>query len=296
VQLENSIIFKPFFTADGGELQVNIKDLKIRNKLFAAFSLIISLMILIGYLSYQGLDSIKTTLNTIFSVNMPSLDYLIEADRDLQQLLVAERSMISMESNSQGYSSQEEDYNKNLKQMYERFGKFKALINYPEATALIEKFEQDRSTWEPISHEVVEKSRSTDPAVKKAALELSLHKSAEAFETMRDSIDKLTEIVLNHATTDHQNSDSTFKQALTMLLTIIAVASIAAGIIVWSLNITITRPIKQAVAGLKDIAKGEGDLTQRLAIRSNDEIGEMAKWINSFMEKLQGIKIGRAHV
>ena len=40
---------------------------------------------------------------------------------------------------------------------------------------------------------------------------------------------------------------------------------------------------------LKDIAQGEGDLTQRLAVNSNDEISELAKWFNSFLEKLQGI-------
>ena len=35
---------------------------------------------------------------------------------------------------------------------------------------------------------------------------------------------------------------------------------------------------------LKDIAQGEGDLTQRLAVNSNDEISELAKWFNSFRE------------
>jgi methyl-accepting chemotaxis protein len=49
------------------------------------------------------------------------------------------------------------------------------------------------------------------------------------------------------------------------------------------------RPINQMVAGLKDVAQGEGDLTMRLATHSKDEIGQMAQWFNMFMEKLQGI-------
>ncbi len=52
---------------------------------------------------------------------------------------------------------------------------------------------------------------------------------------------------------------------------------------------TITRPINAAVAGLKDIATGEGDLTMRLAVETNDEIGELARWFNSFLDKLQEI-------
>jgi methyl-accepting chemotaxis protein len=52
---------------------------------------------------------------------------------------------------------------------------------------------------------------------------------------------------------------------------------------------TIVSPINNAVAGLKDIAEGEGDLTLRLDVNSNDEVGELAKWFNSFIEKLQVI-------
>ncbi|MBF0303874.1 MAG: methyl-accepting chemotaxis protein, partial [Desulfamplus sp.] len=49
----------------------------------------------------------------------------------------------------------------------------------------------------------------------------------------------------------------------------------------------ILMPINQAVAGLKEIATGEGDLTMRLAVTSKDEVGELATWFNVFMEKLQ---------
>jgi methyl-accepting chemotaxis protein len=52
---------------------------------------------------------------------------------------------------------------------------------------------------------------------------------------------------------------------------------------------TIVRPINAAVAGLKDIAQGEGDLTMRLEASSRDEVGELARWFNVFIEKLQGI-------
>lgn len=51
----------------------------------------------------------------------------------------------------------------------------------------------------------------------------------------------------------------------------------------------ILRPIGETSATLRDIAEGEGDLTKRLPVTSHDEIGEMAGWFNTFMEKLQGI-------
>jgi len=51
----------------------------------------------------------------------------------------------------------------------------------------------------------------------------------------------------------------------------------------------ITIPIKHAGEMLKDIAQGEGDLTKRLKVETNDEVGEMADWFNKFIDTIQKI-------
>ncbi len=48
----------------------------------------------------------------------------------------------------------------------------------------------------------------------------------------------------------------------------------------------LVRPLVEIVDKLKDIAEGEGDLTSRLTITSKDEIGQVAQWFNSFMDKI----------
>ncbi len=40
---------------------------------------------------------------------------------------------------------------------------------------------------------------------------------------------------------------------------------------------------------VKDVAEGEGDLTKRIHITSHDEIGELAKWFNVFMDRMHGM-------
>jgi methyl-accepting chemotaxis protein len=50
---------------------------------------------------------------------------------------------------------------------------------------------------------------------------------------------------------------------------------------------SVTVPINRTIGMLKDIAQGEGDLTKRLEIIKKDEIGELAGWFNSFLDKLQ---------
>jgi len=45
--------------------------------------------------------------------------------------------------------------------------------------------------------------------------------------------------------------------------------------------------LSDMVERFKDVAQGEGDLTKRIPITSQDEIGELAKWFNVFLDKLQ---------
>ncbi|MFC5704912.1 methyl-accepting chemotaxis protein [Aeromonas eucrenophila] len=56
---------------------------------------------------------------------------------------------------------------------------------------------------------------------------------------------------------------------------------------IWLMAQRIVAPIRTMVARLKDIASGEGDLTQRIVLQRDDEIGELAKWFNNFLDKLQ---------
>jgi len=72
-----------------------------------------------------------------------------------------------------------------------------------------------------------------------------------------------------------------------LMITLITVVLVCGLVLFFSRSIT--GPLKQAVAGLQDIAQGEGDLTMRLRVQSKDEIGELARWFNIFIEKLQGI-------
>ncbi|QXI26760.1 cache domain-containing protein [Pseudomonas vanderleydeniana] len=52
---------------------------------------------------------------------------------------------------------------------------------------------------------------------------------------------------------------------------------------------TILRPLLLMKANLDDIAAGEGDLTHRLAITSQDELGQLAGSFNRFVEKIHSL-------
>ncbi|TAK06396.1 MAG: methyl-accepting chemotaxis protein, partial [Candidatus Manganitrophaceae bacterium] len=51
---------------------------------------------------------------------------------------------------------------------------------------------------------------------------------------------------------------------------------------------SLTQPLRQIMKVL-EYAEREGDLTRRIRVESKDEIGELARWFNSFAEKFSGI-------
>lgn len=76
---------------------------------------------------------------------------------------------------------------------------------------------------------------------------------------------------------------SGLRNTIFMLMAVVLVA--VAALALW-VTAVILKPIRQVVLMLKDVAKGEGDLTKRLDVQSRGEIGEMCHSFNAFMEKI----------
>lgn len=51
------------------------------------------------------------------------------------------------------------------------------------------------------------------------------------------------------------------------------------------------KPLEKVVDALKDIAQGEGDLTQRLQVEVHNEIGEVAGWFNAFVDRVHQLVV-----
>ncbi|MFA7555187.1 MAG: methyl-accepting chemotaxis protein, partial [Spongiibacteraceae bacterium] len=58
--------------------------------------------------------------------------------------------------------------------------------------------------------------------------------------------------------------------------------------VAFSVTTVIYRSVQAISESLRNIAQGEGDLTQRLPQTSNDELGELVHWFNVFIDKLHG--------
>ena len=67
---------------------------------------------------------------------------------------------------------------------------------------------------------------------------------------------------------------------------IVLAATLTGGLL---LGNSVSKGLKRASEMMIDIAEGEGDLTQRLPVDSEDEVGELNRWINAFMDRLHDL-------
>jgi methyl-accepting chemotaxis protein len=265
------------------------KNLKIRAKLTLGFSVMILFMVGIGFNGYWSAKKINAIVEDSTQVNMPILDYLLQTDRDLQQLLVAERSMIFANAKSDLFKTLVQEYDENLKQAEERFSKFKALVESEDAKAIIPKFEKAQKEWKEISRRVVDGRVADTREGRREALDLTLTLAKEKFDEMRGYIDQMTEASFANFEKEAEIGAATQKKTVFSIILVTGIGMLVGMLLSWLISKGITKPVNDAVAGLKDIAEGEGDLTTRLNVVSNDEVGELAKWFNTFMEKLQNV-------
>ena len=67
------------------------------------------------------------------------------------------------------------------------------------------------------------------------------------------------------------------------------IAILVIGLVIFIVSGGITKPIVQTSEVLKDISQGDGDLTKRLNLVTNDEIGELSHHFNRFIEDIHSI-------
>jgi len=104
-----------------------------------------------------------------------------------------------------------------------------------------------------------------------------------------EDFDKIINKQVTDAKTTYDESKAVYKNTIIAIGSLISIC--AAITLILSVIITefITSPVKRVTTKLKEISNNGGDLTQRIGYESKDEIGELSRNFDLFIEKLQGI-------
>ncbi len=114
--------------------------------------------------------------------------------------------------------------------------------------------------------------------------------SANVVDTLQRSLKGITNNLAETVASSINTIDAGSSALSGRLTTVVMLTSI---LLLISMALLLTKQILSKVnilrSALWDIAEGEGDLTQRATIKGRDEIADMAKALNRFIEKTQGI-------
>lgn len=73
------------------------------------------------------------------------------------------------------------------------------------------------------------------------------------------------------------------------IIAVILVVLLTSVVLVLTIQKLLTKPLNEIVNAMDDIASGEGDLTSRIQINNNDELGRLANSFNQFVANIQAI-------
>ena len=263
------------------------RNLKFVWKLSIPILLIALTMIMLSYDSIKLVDKLSVEGETITKEYIPSINFLLQADRDAYQAQVAERSMLFLKPGAPDYLEMKKQHNENLLQVLERVTKFAAITKLDDAKPLLDTFNSAYLSWKTQSLKIISELDAKSRIGRTNARELSFGVGLENFSEMRTTLDKLSELALAESNALSQTMNEEMAVATTQqLIGLLIGLAICLGIAVFFPRL-ITNDLNEINQKLTDIAEGEGDLTARIDIRRKDELGNLSYSVNRFIAQLQ---------
>jgi methyl-accepting chemotaxis protein len=155
--------------------------------------------------------------------------------------------------------------------------------------------------WEKVASEEGKKKLAEFKRVNEQILALSrAHKSDQArilsntdgkhaFDVANKTINDAEDLALKAMDDEVKTTDATYTQTRNVMLAVSILGILGCLSLAMIIVNKVVKGLGLIVERIKDVAQGEGDLTKRIAVQNDDELGELSRWFNTFMDKLQDI-------
>jgi methyl-accepting chemotaxis protein len=250
---------------------ISLKNLSFKTKFISSIMLIAVLFLVSSLVGYFVSNNLANNALRIANKYLPEINYLLQADRDLYQAQIAERTILFLPDGDKQIDAYKDQYLENIEQAKTRVQKFFDSANYEKWVNKTKKVVQDRS------------------AGKKNVSDLAafIAESEHSFQAMRNILDTVGELRLEQANKFTLQTTNQAQESQTLLLAILFVGiAISAACIIF-IPPMVVKPLLQLRDRLLDISSGEGDLTARIQLDQKDEVGNIVTYFNNLMEKLQ---------
>lgn len=261
----------------------------IRVKFSLMFAIMATALIVMAITDAMQSRSTLKQMQEFSQLFNPAISAILNADRDLYQAQLSEEVLLRSDLGSDSRKSEIDNWQENVDQARDRMGEFKKLLqDHAQVLQSTNGFEAQFSLWYQASSDVIN-------AVKNSQFDLArqLHesKSKKEFKALRSIYNAAGEAADNRVKElDLQATEQATAQTQ-MSVTIATLVAIVALVIAYFGPKIIVNAIQDITNRINDIVDGDGNLTQRIPITRQDEIGELANAFNLFVAQLQQMVI-----
>jgi methyl-accepting chemotaxis protein len=244
------------------------KVLGLRTKICLPFALSAIALLIIGLLSTLTFRDLVSDTDDIANNSLPAISEVLNADRDLYQALVAQNNLVDAAALGQTTESHLAEFNENAQQALDRMSSAVTRLQGTGIAGKVAGFEAAYQRWMQAAEQSMALAES---GARQAAQSALKGDSQTSFDELRSFFDVA---------------------ALSRSVMILG-ASILTVLVCVALFIIFLRLIVNSIGTLKkqldNIAEGEGDLTQRVPVETNDDLGQLATSFNQVLANLQSM-------
>ncbi len=244
------------------------KNLSFQKKIIGSFVGIVAISLAMGAAGEFAVHKLNVQVSSAFNYFVPSTDFLIQADRDLQQLLVAERTLISGDLSAAETEKQWNEINANKKQFETRVSKYEALAKTDREKEVMKLFWEDHKKWEAQFGETKKLLEESTDASRLKARVLSLGAGAELFESMRERLNVLQDYLGEQAAIETKESRELYELSSMALAGGIALSLITILGIYFGIVRRVVTKLIQFVADLTEVVSHLGTETTTVGASS----------------------------
>jgi methyl-accepting chemotaxis protein len=212
-----------------------------------------------------------------------AISEVLNADRDIYQARLAKQKIV----NQHGDLEQNQKlFEENAAQVIRRFNSYRSyLIDEPQLTQKYANFDQLYQQWYEQSKALI----YSTPAKQVALIDNNLANADKSFNELRNILDVAGEEARTHARAvkqDVQHSIQLFEKIVFIVIIIAFIVALGVG---YYIPKKLTDNINNITLRIKEIAAGDGDLTQRINTTSHDELADLSNEFDNFLSHLQTI-------
>jgi len=260
-----------------------LNNIKVGTKLIAGFMVTVGFAVFIGVIGLNGVNKVNSIVDEIYSHDLVN----VSLAKELNTLVTKMR--LSVRSAALAVNEKERD--EQIKWFYENKSLFTATLDSLKAISDGDKEKEQIKMIEASWDKYLTECGRMIEAAKKANLKppQELAKAFEdgavyvnAIENNTAKLGHLSEIAAFDEWKESVKTYSGIRNMMIALLTIVAVSGILLGIY---LSRSISKPLKATEKMIGEL--NQGHLDMRLKMNRKDEIGVMAKAMDSFADNLQ---------